>query len=452
MKRRMTADELLQARIQELAQAAVSHATSAQLGPDVVPDFSSTDTAATHSETSEAVPPVLVLCGMLMWRERSWPCTSFVFQWLARSIVFVFSLMFFLPGMRPLALEAWHDEPFLPDCSGIGTKCWSQPGFVSQVPLPLGAILVSAVFFAKPQQRQLLQTLTLLYGVAVERGFQDWRLRRICIEKVVFVGIWMGIVVTTAICDVLTGGDTATRDLKRVALHVFLVSLFSAVILGLAFGMAFVCRSLSVMIDTFCCDVVGTVPLEEVGHIWNLTQAVLRKASVSIEVRVGFLLLGGKSPKRSAKWGSEEELSRSPRRKSTGGIFPHSSDGATWRARLACVAVGGCDCMRQVLCVLFTRSTQRVASHGKAAPRLYMRGLQSRVNKLQIDANPSSAPPYAQDRERRHAHEAHFVTCFSSCSSSSAPPVAQSGYTPSSSDEHYVPRHLCGPCRVPALA
>lgn len=37
------------------------------------------------------------------------------------------------------------------------------------------------------------------------------------------------------------------------------------------------------MIDAFCCDIVGQTPLWEVAHVWNLTQAVLRKASHSVE-------------------------------------------------------------------------------------------------------------------------------------------------------------------------
>lgn len=44
-----------------------------------------------------------------------------------------------------------------------------------------------------------------------------------------------------------------------------------------------ICRSLIVMVDTFCCDVVGTTQLQKVAPIWNMTQAVLRKASTDVE-------------------------------------------------------------------------------------------------------------------------------------------------------------------------
>jgi len=37
------------------------------------------------------------------------------------------------------------------------------------------------------------------------------------------------------------------------------------------------------MIDKFCCDVVDGMPVSEVAELWNVTQAVLRKASSSIE-------------------------------------------------------------------------------------------------------------------------------------------------------------------------
>lgn len=69
----------------------------------------------------------------------------------------------------------------------------------------------------------------------------------------------------------------------KVVLFVSLIAVFSGVILCLAYGVVLVCRSLSMMIDAFCCDIVTQTSPQEVAHVWNLTQAVLRKASVSVE-------------------------------------------------------------------------------------------------------------------------------------------------------------------------
>jgi len=37
------------------------------------------------------------------------------------------------------------------------------------------------------------------------------------------------------------------------------------------------------MVDAFCGEVVSAIPLDSVAHVWNLTQAVHRKASVDVE-------------------------------------------------------------------------------------------------------------------------------------------------------------------------
>lgn len=74
-----------------------------------------------------------------------------------------------------------------------------------------------------------------------------------------------------------------TQAAGYVFLHLSLAAIFSGAILCLAYLLVFICRSLCVMIDAFCCDVVGSMKLQEVAHVWNLTQAVLRMASSCID-------------------------------------------------------------------------------------------------------------------------------------------------------------------------
>lgn len=65
----------------------------------------------------------------------------------------------------------------------------------------------------------------------------------------------------------------------QVAVHMAFVAIFSGSVLSVAYALAFICRSLCVMVDAFCCDIVGSMQLEDIPHVWNVTQAVLRMAS-----------------------------------------------------------------------------------------------------------------------------------------------------------------------------
>lgn len=278
-KRRMTSEQVLQARIQELAQEAAAQPIDQQQS-EACEESSKSSAVMTPYST----PYPLVLFGVLGYNTASHPWGSMAYQWFARLVIAMFVFVFFLPSLRSVVPESWHDETFLPDCDDVGKMCWTQEGFVSQVPLPLGAFLVLAAFTFKRQQRLLEETLALLHGVSVERGFRDWCTRQARADKAVFLCIWWSIVLTSWMCAYFTGKHSAERDNRRVVLYVSMISLFSAVILGLAYSMVVICRYLTVMIDTFCCDIVGKRQLQDVSYVWNLTQAVLRKASVSIEM------------------------------------------------------------------------------------------------------------------------------------------------------------------------
>lgn len=53
-------------------------------------------------------------------------------------------------------------------------------------------------------------------------------------------------------------------------LRLFSVSMFSAVILSVTYGIVYVCRSLSIMVDAFCCDVlVGSALSHPRWAVWD---------------------------------------------------------------------------------------------------------------------------------------------------------------------------------------
>jgi len=60
-------------------------------------------------------------------------------------------------------------------------------------------------------------------------------------------------------------------------------SIMSGVLVGLSFCVLYICRVLATMVDTFCCHILEQQSPEDAISDWNVLQAVLRKASGTIE-------------------------------------------------------------------------------------------------------------------------------------------------------------------------
>lgn len=267
-RRFSTTDQVLRTRIHELARQATD------LNLD----------ALENSEDSDATPKfrgplVLRVCGMLPWRSAKRPWFAMAYRWVVRAVVSLAVLLFLLPNVS----TAFRDTvAFIPECGVLGALCWQRDGFASQVPLPTGAVVVILPMCLKRHQEAFEDIFSLLHGVAVERGYLGWRERQGRKDTVAFLLIWSGIIVASGL-----GDDTAGRAVGNSVgfgiLRSALIGTYTGVILCLAYGLVCVCRSLNVMIDIFCCDIVGDVQLHEVAHTWNLTQAVLRRSSNVVE-------------------------------------------------------------------------------------------------------------------------------------------------------------------------
>lgn len=77
----------------------------------------------------------------------------------------------------------------------------------------------------------------------------------------------------SAKAGVLAARCPAPRSLQ-VVLHLFVVGATSGAILSLIYTMVFISQSLSVMVDAFCCDIVGVMHMQDVSRVWNTTQAM----------------------------------------------------------------------------------------------------------------------------------------------------------------------------------
>jgi len=275
--RRMTSSQVLQLRFHEIAMQA-SHSSLPTIG---IPDLGgeSQDTASSE----KAVPYTLLVFGVLPWSVARWPRTSMAYQWFVRALVTVAVTVFFLPSLGSVVPPTVRDIVFPPDCVANGVVCYQREGFLSLMPLPVGAILVLLPVAFRRHQEALEETFMLLRGVSLERRYQDWHQRKAKWDRITFAGIWFCTVLSTIVSHYATWEFREASSASQVVMHAVLNGVFSGVILSLAYGMAYICRSLNIMIDAFCCDVVGHQVPQEVSRVWNLTQAVLRKASISVE-------------------------------------------------------------------------------------------------------------------------------------------------------------------------
>lgn len=256
----LTSRQVLQARVDELANEASKSTEVSLMRPN-----------------STATPRTMRFAGMIAWDRDRHPCKSVAYQWAVRTGVAIAVLAFFLPSLTTVA-PVW-----LRDCSNHGAACLNDGDgvYFSQLFLPAGAMLALIPCSLSLHQRRIEETFSLVRSVAASRGYRDWETRKIRFDRGVFVFLWCCAVGAEALHAQSTAGGRRSmqRSLERLAL----VAIYAAVIFSLSYGMVSICRSLIVMIDAFCCDMISATRLGEVAHVWNLTQAVLRKASTDME-------------------------------------------------------------------------------------------------------------------------------------------------------------------------
>lgn len=266
-RRHMTSSQVLDARVQELARQATWSSAA--------PGCASTVFSA-RPKAFEATM-VFNIFGILPWDSDRRPRASAVYQAAVRVVVAISVLVSLLPASADRA--ALHRGDDWRTCDSGGSECWAHDGSFGRMALPVAAIFALTPFALRRHQRALDETVELLRAVALDRRYQSLFDRRARWDILVIAAIWLLIVISTIVCAAHGDG----RRTELVLLHTMSVAISSGMILCLAYIMVFVCRSLSVMIDAFCCDLVSAIEVEQVAHVWNVTQAILRKASSSVE-------------------------------------------------------------------------------------------------------------------------------------------------------------------------
>lgn len=130
-----------------LPDALLRQATSAGSLPPlninvISPDGSERSDASVEGapvvQQERAAPFSLILLGMLPWDAVGRPWRSAAYQCAIRAVVLGSVAVFFLEmfGLMPLRAEVRPQE-----CATRGVTCWANSGFLSELPLPIGAIL-----------------------------------------------------------------------------------------------------------------------------------------------------------------------------------------------------------------------------------------------------------------------------------------------------------------------
>lgn len=267
--RRLTGSQVLHQCIHELVAEA-----SQGGGSRFVSEESRISSRLSRHFVHAPVPVVLRALGLVEWNSLKRPRASLAYQWVARAIIV-------LAAAASTSISLGYVAPPGGVLPGRCTPpCWQQVGFLSKVSLYAGAALALLPVGLRRQQRKLEETFWLVRGVSIERGYREWEAHQHLRDALVFLAIWLSTVAAAVLNDGLAPNP---HEPSHIALRQCLTGVCCAVILGLTYGVVCICRSLIVMVDAFCCDIVGAKRLPEVAHVWNLTQAVLRKASTDLE-------------------------------------------------------------------------------------------------------------------------------------------------------------------------
>lgn len=270
--RHMTSSQLFLTRCDELAQAATVGTLPAAEQPS---ENESAQRVPSVPEVGRVAPLVLFIFGILPWTPGRKSLLAILYQCLMWAIVSLACVAFLMEGLGHFASQ----DSLHAGCSA----CWLGAGFLSQLPLPIGTVMVLALSALRQEQQALGVTFAVVRCMSSELQYQDWRIRWAFRDRAVFLMLWVLIVVMSAAGQLLVRSESGEPAPGVSVLKVCLTAVFSSFVLCLSYGVSHICRSLSAMIDAFCCDVFAGMRPADVAHVWNLTQAVLRKASIAVE-------------------------------------------------------------------------------------------------------------------------------------------------------------------------
>ncbi|CAK0905142.1 unnamed protein product [Prorocentrum cordatum] len=158
-----------------------------------------------------------------------------------------------------------------------------QTGLLSDMALAAGSLIGLLMVGAPFGSKSLRECIQLLLSISAADGTQLKLGKRMRRELVGLVLIW----VAATAWRILESARSSHEIFSWKVLGVLSFALVSGVLLSLALTMICVCHALAIMIDNFCVHVSESQSCRRqimiAAQEWNVLQAVLRKASRSIE-------------------------------------------------------------------------------------------------------------------------------------------------------------------------
>lgn len=222
--------------------------------------------------------PVTSLCfsalGIFPWNRMCRPgssylrmcsdCASVTYQWG------VFGIM--LVSVAYCAMQAF-----------LGNEFWLAPGLVSDLSVALGGMASFIAVGALWNSGDILACFKLMSFRTWDCDcLNDW-VRGSRQEHLISFCVWTFAVISKAVCVSVWMSPSWHASDTRLVFSVLPFALCSGMILAVSSCMAQTSLGLAALVDGFCSCFVETKDIEHSVHEWNVLQAMLRTACLSVQ-------------------------------------------------------------------------------------------------------------------------------------------------------------------------
>lgn len=276
----LTTEEILHVRVAELTgeitpkRAFGGRGTARVVGCD-------SEGSDRSEESPFSVPLVFKLSGILPWpRSSRITCTL---QY-SRAVFLLATLALVETLLQVVTAHKEGIWSISPSCEPAepGFACWAQRGLLSEGPLAACGLVGMVLLGTLRGSEGLSGTIDVLQSYAYQQDLDEQWNSRVRRDAWLIFTIWF---VGNLVTIVGTCQDAGWCKPSLMGyLHIASYAVTSSVLTSLTFCMVYVSRALTVMVDLFCCRVVDRPDISDVVNDWNILQALLRKASITIEL------------------------------------------------------------------------------------------------------------------------------------------------------------------------
>ena len=226
--------------------------------------------------------PLRVL-GIIPWRAIGGQATKrehvlcLLYQWL----ILVVGVLGCVNSLLPFTQKPGN-ESTRPLCYSQATCV--QIGLFADVAVALGAFLGLVSLVTHLGCPELVEFMQLIRSYANREDFShQWHVLSIW-EVATALVLWLAVMTErTRGTEVVQAALNTGLDSLTV-LHILAFGLSSLILVALTFLVLHICHGLASAVDAFCAGLINSGDLNRGIHRWNVAQAILRKASGSIQL------------------------------------------------------------------------------------------------------------------------------------------------------------------------